>query len=184
MNDWITVRKGGTHLHIAYGNTYTNNLLGYNTQIHEAPNFKIQLDLSPNLRGRNKQTNTYLDARELAGGEIAKLTLIQMDDERILEAIDQSLQRLPETPKIWTLTLNLEQVWPFDVEPEFRISHALHSLFLHVVEGSGQRQHGKPGNTGAGCGNSILKFSPFLISSALNNAFESPSSGGGSDAEP
>lgn len=128
MNDWITARKGSTGLYIEYGNAETNSLHGYNTQIREEPEFEIRIDLSPNLRIRNKQDDQYPDARALADGEMSRLTLLQIEDAKIVEAIVRSLKRFPKMPTIWRLTLNLQQVWSFKVEPEL----SPESLSLHV----------------------------------------------------
>lgn len=128
MNGWMSVRKGSTHLHVSYGHTFSNNLSGYDTQIRVEPTFEIRLDLSPNLRTRSKQSNTYLDARDLADGEIARLKLLQVYDDRLLEAIARSMRRLSAPPRTWTLTLFLSKEWSFVVTPELRA----HSLLLHV----------------------------------------------------
>jgi hypothetical protein len=120
MSDWTLLRKGGTPLYIEYGHTFTKNLFGYDSQIRIDQDAEIRLDLTPNLRARNKQGNDYLDARELADGAVANLTLLQLDDERILEGIIRSVKRLPGPPRTWRLTLNLEREWSFEVELELR----------------------------------------------------------------
>ena len=71
MDRWTMVRKGGTGVHLSYGHTFTNNLYAYSTQIRDEPELEIRVDLTPNLKKRNKQTNTYMDARELADGKLA-----------------------------------------------------------------------------------------------------------------
>ena len=134
MDDWITLLKGDTHLYLEYNKDFTNNLDGYNIQIREKPEFEIRLDLSQNLRKRNRQTNTYYDARELADGAIAKLELLQLDHERILRDIARYLSNLPSKPDTWKLSLQLESDWSFVVTPEVKSFGQAHSLFLRVRE--------------------------------------------------
>jgi len=129
MNRWIVLRKGGIHLHISYGTGFTNNLLGYNIKLRDQPELEIQIDLSPNLHKRNKQINTYRDARELADGTISDLTLIQLDDTRVIKAIDQSRRRFLNVSNKWKLTLYLGREWPFIVTPQVGNSD---SLLLNV----------------------------------------------------
>lgn len=131
MGDFVTVRKGSTSLHVSYGHGSTNDLYGYNTQIRSDPYFELRIDLTPNLRTQNKQTNTYMDARDLAGGEIARLTMLQIvGDDLILKAVDRSLRRLPTPPETWILTLCLYREWSYIVRPE--VKHG--SLFLYVED--------------------------------------------------
>ncbi|KKL23519.1 hypothetical protein LCGC14_2424560, partial [marine sediment metagenome] len=87
MDNWITLRKGGNLLHLSYGHTFSNNLYGHNLQLRTHPEFEIKLDLSPNLRVRNRQRNCYYDARELADGAIKELKLLQLDDRMAIKAI-------------------------------------------------------------------------------------------------
>ena len=72
MSDWTTLRKGGTHLYLEYGHTFTKNLFGYDSKICTGHDAEIQLDLTPNLRTKNKQSNEYIDARDLADGAVAR----------------------------------------------------------------------------------------------------------------
>ncbi|HXM71129.1 MAG TPA: hypothetical protein VN970_08345 [Thermoanaerobaculia bacterium] len=129
-DDWITLRKGGTHLYLEYGSSFTNNLLCHNVQVRIGHDVDIRLTLTPNLRTRNKQSSDYIDARDLADGAIAYLTLLQLEDAKIVKGIARSLKGMPDMPRTWRLTISLEQEWPFEVEPEW--GNALTSLLLHV----------------------------------------------------
>lgn len=130
---WTTVRKGSDHLYIAYGHTFTNNLFGHNLQFRTEPEFELRFDLSPSLRSRNKQSNAYIDARELADGEIAQLELVQFDDQKALQIFAAAIKRMPERPKTWKLTLHLDRDWSFTVKPELKGPSGSESLLLHVV---------------------------------------------------
>jgi hypothetical protein len=133
MSYWMTARKGSTLLHLDYASTFSNNVFGHNTRIRAEPDFEIRIDLNPNLRVRNKDTGTFLDARDLADGRMSKLTLLQLDDARIINMALRCLKKKDVRPKIWRLTLELEQEWCFEVRPEIKRSHMLQSLFLHVA---------------------------------------------------
>jgi hypothetical protein len=81
---WTSLKKGGASLYVAYGKTFTNNLFGYDARFRSEPSFEISLDLNQNLRTRNKTTNTYIDARDLADGDIDQLKLVQIVDDGLL----------------------------------------------------------------------------------------------------
>jgi hypothetical protein len=132
MDNWITLRKGGNPLHLSYAHTFTNNLYGHNLQLRTHPEFEIKLDLSPNLRVRNKQSSCYYDARELTDGAITELKLLQLDDRRALKIIASALHRLSKKPETWKLTLHLDRDWSFSVKPELKGLAGAKALFLHV----------------------------------------------------
>src|SRR4051812_24440024 len=84
---WTTLRKGGTGIHLSYESTFTNNLRAYDVRHRSEPQFEISIDLNRNLRTRNKTTNDYLDARDLAKGRIRFLQMLQISDDRIIEGL-------------------------------------------------------------------------------------------------
>lgn len=130
----MTVRKGyDASVYLAFAHTFSNNIFAYNTRLRDEPELEIRVDLNPNLRGRSKDTNTYLDATELADGDIEQLTLYQTEDEMLIKALDRTLSRLGGSPDTWRLTLELKGDHSFLVKPEVRTSGALVSLFLNVV---------------------------------------------------
>lgn len=134
MERWMTVRKGyDASVYLAFARTFSNNIFAYNTRLRDEPELEIRVDLNPNLRGRSKDTNTYLDATELADGDIEQLTLYQTEDEMLIKALDRTLSRLGGSPDTWRLTLELKGDHSFLVKPEVRTSGALVSLFLNVV---------------------------------------------------
>lgn len=128
---WISLRKGGTQLHIAYGNTYSNNLCGHNLRVRTKPSLELSLDLNPNLRTRNKSENSCVDARELADGGIEGLRSVQLFDEYSLRRLGRLLRRVRKVPSDWTLIIELEGCHVFVVRP--RHAPAANSLFLDVV---------------------------------------------------
>lgn len=129
---WITLKKGGVNVHVAYSKDFSNNLFVYNTQICVKPEFTLKFDFNPNLKTKTKTTNTYLDARDLAEGEIKELTLIQIDDNTMLKQISKILNMENLIPDTWNLIIELEGEYSFKVKPEFQRIGSSHTLFLHV----------------------------------------------------
>lgn len=131
--DWDT-GKGSTLLYLEYGHTFSNNIFGHNSRIwSEGPAVEIRLDLNPNLRGRSKETGTFLDARELADGGIAQLKLVDITDQRLFEQLGRLLKSLEDRPLSWWLTLELEGDRRFEVLPEVQGDGVGQSLVLRVV---------------------------------------------------
>jgi hypothetical protein len=90
----------------------------------------IALDLSKNLRTRNKQENSYIDARELADGGVERLTLVQVLDERVVEDVLRRWRAATPRPEGWRLLVGLEGTHWFAVDPDRRSTHL--DLFLKV----------------------------------------------------
>jgi hypothetical protein len=120
------LRKGPASIHIAYAGTFTNNVRGHNTRVRTQPSVEISLDLNPNLRSQNKSTNSYVDARELADGQIERLEFVQIDDELIVSHLGGFLDDLS---KDWTVTIELEGTHSFTARPKLEND----SLFLYVA---------------------------------------------------
>jgi hypothetical protein len=123
---WRILRTGPASLHIAYAGTFTNNLRSHNTRFRAQPATEISLDLNPNLRSQNKSTNSYVDARELADGQIRNLEFIQIDDERIVRGLGDALEDLSEN---WILTIELDGTHSFTARPKLENG----SLFLYIA---------------------------------------------------
>ncbi|MCL5772339.1 MAG: hypothetical protein M1479_08720 [Actinobacteria bacterium] len=130
--NWITLKKGGVNIFVEYNKTFSSNLFAYNTQISVKPEFTIRFDLSPNLKTKNKFTNTYLDAKELVEGEIKELTLLQINDNTILKLMGKILKLENSIPDIWNLIIELEGEHSFKVTPKYQRIVNSRALFLHV----------------------------------------------------
>ncbi len=128
------IKKGGVSTYIECDNSFgfTNNLLAYNTQISIEKGIAIKFDLNPNINKRNKNTNTYIDAIELAEGSIKKLTLIQINDDTVLKTIKKILNRENSIPDIWELIIELKGEHIFKTIPEFTKNVDLSTFFLHI----------------------------------------------------
>jgi hypothetical protein len=125
---WISLKRAAVSLHVGYAATYSNNLSAHNARVRTEPEFELALDLNPNLKTRNRETNTYLDARELADGAISSLTVVQLDDEYLLERLATVIE-LANRPSEWTLTIELSGSHRFRVRPE---AGQFRSLYLRV----------------------------------------------------
>jgi hypothetical protein len=128
---WTSLRTGGTLLHIAYDETYTNNLYAYQVRVRTEPSLELALDLNPNLRSRNKSESSYIDARDLADRRLGGLRLVQLSDEHIIGRLRRVLARARPVPRQWTLVIDLEGSHTFLVRP--RLDATRSCLFLDVV---------------------------------------------------
>jgi hypothetical protein len=124
--EWRVLRKGPASLHIAYAGTFTNNLSSYNSRVRTEPSVELSLDLNPNLRAKNKSTNSYVDAKELADGQIAHLEFLQIDNDGIVQRLGDILNNGSIN---WTVTIELESTHCFSAQPKLENG----SLFLYVV---------------------------------------------------
>lgn len=125
---WFPIRKTTVIVHVGYGSTYAD-VFADDIRVRADDPFDISIDLNRGLRSRSKGVGTYLDARELADGEIDNLTSVQISEKQVYEGIDSHLNSLDETPKTWRLHVSLEGSHWFEVRPEVR---AHHTLVLHV----------------------------------------------------
>jgi hypothetical protein len=125
---WRSLKKGSVGIHISYGDTFTNSLSATDFQLRISPRFEISFDLNKNLRTKNKQNFSYIDARHLADGEIAQLKMVQINDSRILDRIMESY-KFAGKPREWYLMIHLEGERSFRVHPEKNGS----ALFLRVI---------------------------------------------------
>lgn len=86
-----SLRKTAAHVHITYGGTFTNSLFGDNFTLEtKADTLALAIDLSRNLRTRNKSTNSYIDAVDLAARH-GELESIQIDERAVLDPLKAAL---------------------------------------------------------------------------------------------
>ena len=129
--DWRSLRKSKLHIRMGmYETEFTNNLSATDMEFRTAPRLEISMDLNSNLRVRNKQTNTYYDAQQLARGKIKHLRHIQLDGKKIIERLVKNVRLYGLSTDIWGLRVLLSGEHYFDVRPEVR---GVFDLLLHVV---------------------------------------------------
>lgn len=124
-----TLRKTAARVSITYSNgNYSNNLTGTDFSLYESEGrICLSIDLSGNLRVRNKESNCYADARELAE-EHSTLEAVQIDERQVIEGLSKANQRTPN-PR-WELQLLLGEKGTFKYSVKSIMSHG--SLFLNI----------------------------------------------------
>lgn len=132
MAEWISLKKGRIRLYVEYGYTHTGNLFADDVRLRTSPRMELILDLNHNLRKRNKNSNTFIDASEMAGGEIDNLKLVQLFDNYTLERLRDTIRSMAEIPEKWYLTIKLNGEHTFVIEPEFKGNGLGRSLYLQV----------------------------------------------------
>lgn len=126
---WDTLRKTYILVHVSYG--YANaTLFAENIRVRAGDPFDVSVDLNKNLRTRHKGVGTYVDASDLARGEMSTLKTLRIDDDQIIDRIGRHLEHVDENPKTWRLHVALEGSHWFVVRPEVRGPHE--SLWLHI----------------------------------------------------
>ena len=79
----------------------------------------VSLDLSPNLRTRNKQVNSYLDAVELAENH-TDLAFIEIDASLVLEPLHHEWQRITDPELLLAISLGDTGTFEYHVDPEVK----------------------------------------------------------------
>jgi|SRR5215203_889015 len=103
--DWWPIRKTTSIISVEYGHTHAT-LFATDVRVHEGPPFAIGFDLEKNLRTRHTGTGTYLDAEELARGEIRQLKWVVLDDAHVMEGLSSALRHAESTEAPWRLLLD------------------------------------------------------------------------------
>jgi len=132
MEKWISLKKGRIGLYVEYGYTHTGNLFADDVRLRTSPRIELILDLNNNLRIRSKDSNTFVDASEIAGGEIDNLKLVQLFDNYVLKKLMDIIQSMDEIPDQWYLKINLNGEHKFLIEPKFIGIDSGRSLLLKV----------------------------------------------------
>src|SRR3954470_18050699 len=91
---WFTLKKGSETVHVEYSHGGAT-LFVENVQLQPDDPFDISLDLNKNLRSRNKQENTYVDANDLAS-EMDTLKSVQITDATAIDGIRKALGRMEQ----------------------------------------------------------------------------------------
>ncbi|HEY3384401.1 MAG TPA: hypothetical protein VGK32_21800 [Vicinamibacterales bacterium] len=129
---WRNLKKTSTIVYASYDFTDATTLFAEDFMARPGDPFDISLDLTKNLRTRNKDEDTYIDARELADGAISGLRTVQIDDKQVIERIRLKLSDLPAPPKQWRLRVQLEGDHWYAVRPEAPAGTS-DTLLLHVA---------------------------------------------------
>ena len=121
------------NLHVSFGNTYSNNLVlsGLDLLPKEKPERKprLFLDLSGNLRLKNRQSNPYLDAQELVCGGIHELKVIQVSDRYATERLARALHARGISEERIGCSILLEVLHEKFADISFPSEHEFHLSF-------------------------------------------------------
>jgi len=126
---WRRLRKGTSLIYVEYGLTPAT-LFATDVRMQKGPPITIGLDLGKNLRTRNIQENTYIDAKELADGEMRRLKRMELHDAYVLTHLRRFLRDTNYGAAPWRLVVSLEGQHEFPVEAQLRGG----DLILRVVE--------------------------------------------------
>jgi hypothetical protein len=130
---WRTLRKTPSNIYIEYAGTFTSNLNAKDFCLLPSEQCELSIDLSANLTGRPADTNERIDARDLADGAAADITLVQIFDKQVLDRMRDTLRSMELKPKTWVLRIILDKTWRYQVRPEVKEGGS-RSLFLYVIE--------------------------------------------------
>jgi hypothetical protein len=125
-----SLRKGSTVLGVTYSDGgYTNNLFGSAIAVEMRDGrFTIVIDMTSNFRVRNKGTNTYLDAEELATKR-GVLSAIQIDETKVIDGLVSAWNRAGHPSVFMRVLLATHGTATYQVRPETVGS----TLYLNVV---------------------------------------------------
>lgn len=101
-----SLRKTSEGVSVTYSNgNFSNNLTGTLFTIEAADDIvEIGIDLSCNLKVKNKQSNCFYDVNELAEDH-ALLEAVQIDNDRIIDDLIKENKKYPDA--VWKLKLSL-----------------------------------------------------------------------------
>ena len=111
------LRKGSLLLHVQIQHGMNLDLYGSNFEFeysNESKSATFHIDLSGNLRKRNKQTNTYIDAKSLESST-DEIESIQINDGRMIKLIADHLKKLNVDEYSFNLSLLIETYHKFEI---------------------------------------------------------------------
>ena len=109
---------------------FSNNLTGADFALEESEAcICLSIDLSGNLRVRNKESNCYYDACELAE-QHSSLKSVQVDDRQVTDGLAAALRRTPNAR--WELRLLLGEKGTFKYSVTVTRKKSSNSIFLNV----------------------------------------------------
>jgi len=101
-----SLRKTSAGVSVTYSNgNFSNNLTGtdFAVEVNDCI-IKVSIDLSCNLRVRNKESNCFFDANELAEDHTL-LKSIQIDNQQIFDGLIKTREANPDA--VWELELSI-----------------------------------------------------------------------------
>lgn len=107
---------------------YSNNLIGVGFRLEESESFMcLGVDLSGNLRVRDKESNQYEDAQILAE-KISILRSVQIDEDQVVDRLVAACQRSPNSR--WEIRLLLGEKGTFKYP--VKLTRSSGSIFFDI----------------------------------------------------
>lgn len=125
------LRKTAVQVSVTYSDgNFSNNLNGTDFRLSESEKeILLSVDMSSNLRVRNKSSNCYADAVELAEDH-TKLDMFQIDDEQIVKGLVATKKN--NSNASWFFQIDLGDRGVFNYPVTSILSNG--SLFFNVVD--------------------------------------------------
>lgn len=101
-----TIKKGRSQISLTYQGGATFGLFATDFSVAESPALAIGLDLTCNVKVRNKSGNTYADALAYSEGRHAELASIQIDETQVCEGLRKAHERHPGAE--WRLVVHID----------------------------------------------------------------------------
>jgi hypothetical protein len=126
-----SLKKTSVGVSVTYSTgNFSNNLTGTDFTIEaEDDIIEIGIDLSCNLKVKNKESNCFYDANELAEDH-SLLKSIQIDDDKIIDGLSKANKKYPDA--VWKLELSLgdKGIFKYTVS----VSGSNGSVFFNIEE--------------------------------------------------
>lgn len=129
---WNLLLKRAFGVHISYRTTFTNNLYANNLSWRLSPAFELRLDLNGNLKTKNRNLNSYIDAMDLSE-YIESIKMVQIIDNNVLKNIISVVKSSPTAKNNWKLYVDLKREFSFNVKPRMKKELEYSPLFLDVI---------------------------------------------------
>jgi len=101
-----TIRKTSSLISLTYQGGATDGLFATDFTVAELPALAIGLDLTCNVKVRNKSANTYADAVAYSERRHAELASIQIDEAQVCEGLRKADKRHPGAE--WRLIVRMD----------------------------------------------------------------------------
>ncbi|MFC2027122.1 hypothetical protein ACFLU3_00385 [Chloroflexota bacterium] len=126
-----SLRKTSSGVSVTYSTgNFSNNLTGTNFTVEATDEIiRVGIDLSSNLRVRNKQSNCYFDANELAKDH-SLLKSLRIDGSKIIASLIETRQMYIDAS--WELELSLGEKGLFKYSVS--VSGSNGSIFFNIED--------------------------------------------------
>lgn len=130
----IELRKGIERIYVEYeaGYGYADLLVKDFFAFIDNGILHISMDLIINLKSRDKELNTYIDANNLLEN-INKFKSLSTNDDYVIKHLSRFINNHPEVANYWKLIINLKGEHTFKVKYDYKRQCALNTLSLIAI---------------------------------------------------